>query len=123
MKPSYINKGICIFCGKSEPEVTFKNKPHILPKAMGGDVIGCDICDDCNNYFGSEDSLIAKAPKTAVEVCVKEVMNISRHFFLNRDKQKQRLKSIFFNYYESKRKLVFKNRIWVTQPFQLFFAS
>ena len=73
---------------------------------MGGDVVGMDICDDCNHYFGTTDSLIPTPPRFAVELCVKEVMNISRHFFLNRGKQKQRLKSILFNYYESKRTLV-----------------
>lgn len=122
MHPIYINKGICIFCGRSFPEVTFENQPHILPRSMGGDVVGMDICDDCNHYFGTTDSLIPTPPRFAVELCVKEVMNISRHFFLNRGKQKQRLKSILFNYYESKRTLVYKNISWRTKTFQLFFA-
>lgn len=120
MKKTYINKGICIFCGKSVPEVTFKNQAHILPKSMGGDMIGVDICDECNHYFGTTDSLISTPPRFAVEICVKEVMNISRHFFLNRGKQK--LKSTFFNYFDSKKTLICKNKNWQTIKFQLFFA-
>lgn len=122
MNMTYTNKGICIFCDKSAPEVTFENKPHLLPRSMGGNVIGVDICDDCNHYFGTIDALIPTPPKLAVEVCVKEVMNISQHFFLNRGKQKQKLKSFLFNYYDSKRKLEYKNKNWKTKNFQLFFA-
>ena len=44
----YIETGQCIWCGKKEPEVSFENKPHILPHSLGGDEIGFDICDDCN---------------------------------------------------------------------------
>jgi hypothetical protein len=39
----YTNKGICIFCGKSVPEVTFNHRPHILPKSMGGTIIGAGL--------------------------------------------------------------------------------
>ena len=41
---------------------------------------------------------------------------------MNRGKQKERLKSTLFNYYESKRTLVYKNISWRTKSFQLFFA-
>lgn len=119
----YTNKGICIFCGKSVPEVTFNHKPHILPKSMGGTIIGVDICDDCNEYFGSTDNLILSPPRFAVEVCVKEVMNISRHFFLKQFKKKrEKLSSMLFNYYDSEKLLEFKQRNWQTYDFQSFFA-
>lgn len=121
-RKTYTNKGICIFCGRSSPEVTFYTQPHILPKTMGGDIIGFDICDECNHYFGSPDSLIPVPPRFAVEVCVKEVMNISRHFFLNRGKQKEKLCSMLFNYYDSKKALEFKYRNWQTYSFQMFFT-
>ena len=52
MKKAYIKTGTCIFCGKSYPAVSFYTKPHVLPKSMGGDIIGVDICDKCNKYFG-----------------------------------------------------------------------
>lgn len=122
MKKIFVNTGVCIFCGKSAPEVKFEHRPHILPKSMGGDVVGVDICYDCNSYFGNPDFLIPAPPRFAVEVCVKEVMNISRHFFLNQRNKKQKLKSLLFNYYESKRTLVYKQRNWQTTKFQLFFA-
>ena len=122
-RKTYTNKGICIFCGKSSAEVTFYTQPHILPKAMGGDIIGVDICDDCNHYFGSPDSLIPAPPRFGVELCVKEVMNIARHFFLKQfQKQKEKLSSMLFNYYDSKKLLEFKRRNWQTFGFQLFFA-
>ena len=122
-RKTYTNKGICIFCGKSSPDVTFYNQPHILPKAMGGEIIGVDICDDCNKYFGSSDYLILNPPRFGVEVCVKEVMNVARHFFLKQfKKQKEKLKSMLFNYYDSKKLLEFKRRNWQTYSFQLFFA-
>ena len=122
-KKQYTNKGICIFCGKKAPEVTFYNKPHILPKSMGGTIIGVDICDECNYYFGTTDSLLPAPPKFAVELCVKEVMNISRHFFLKTFNHKLRLKSLLFNYYESKNLLEFKLRNWQTESSQLSFTS
>ena len=50
---TYINTGICIWCGKKFPEVSFQSKPHVLSKRLGGDEIGLDICDDCNHYFGT----------------------------------------------------------------------
>ena len=62
-RKTYTNKGVCIFCGKSVPEVTFNHRPHILPKSMGGTIIGADICDDCNEYFGSSDELILSPPR------------------------------------------------------------
>lgn len=30
---------------------------------MGGTIIGADICDDCNEYFGSSDELILSPPR------------------------------------------------------------
>lgn len=34
------NTGRCIWCGKAEPDVTFKNKPHIVPDSVGGTELG-----------------------------------------------------------------------------------
>ena len=122
-KKLFTNKGVCIFCGKSIPEVTFSHKPHILPKSMGGTIIGVDICDSCNEYFGNPDALIVNPPRFAVEVCVKEVMNISRHFFLKHfKKQNEKLSSTLFSYYESKKILKFRQQNWQNLGFQSFFA-
>ncbi len=52
-RKEYVKTGKCIWCGKRFPEVTFYNKPHIVPHNIGGNCIGVDICDECNSYFGT----------------------------------------------------------------------
>ena len=49
----------CRFCGKSEGDVTFKKKAHLVPELMGNKVYFSYFeCDTCNNLFNSyEDSL------------------------------------------------------------------
>lgn len=50
----------CIFCLKSEPEVTFINKPHVIPFALGNKyLLHHEECDQCNSIFCStlEDAL------------------------------------------------------------------
>ncbi len=43
----------CRFCGKSEPEVTFKQETHALPEAIGNkSLITYYECDTCNQKFG-----------------------------------------------------------------------
>lgn len=68
--------GKCIWCGKTEPEVSFKNRPHILPDAVGGNELGCDICDDCNAYFGSKPNKYLPSP----DLLFKEIFNLKRFF-------------------------------------------
>lgn len=46
------NKRICRFCGKSEPEVHFKNKSHAISESLGNKRIIChEECDECNRRF------------------------------------------------------------------------
>lgn len=52
MRKEYISSGKCIWCGKEKPNVTFYDKPHVLPHSLGSKEIGFDICDDCNHAFG-----------------------------------------------------------------------
>lgn len=120
MKKEYVELGKCIFCGKDKTETTFNKKPHILPKSMDGEIIGFDICDQCNSYFGASDELIPTPPKLAIELCVKEVMNIARYFYY-KGQNKTWLKSIFFKYEESKGVLKLKNNQWEKKEFQLLF--
>lgn len=101
MKKRYTHIGKCIFCKCEEPEVSFFKRPHILPKSMGGEIIGVDICDNCNGYFGCSDTLIKVPPRWPVEVCVKEIIGIARYLFLKHEKN-ARYKSKFFNIWESK---------------------
>ena len=61
-KRKYIKTGICIWCGKKEPEVTFKNKPHIVPDEVGGNQLSFDVCDKCNRSFGSQPNCNIPSP-------------------------------------------------------------
>ena len=47
----YVKTGHCIWCGKTEPDVSFRAAPHIVPHNLGSDDIGFDVCDDCNHYL------------------------------------------------------------------------
>lgn len=76
MKRKFKISGKCIWCGKSEPEVSFKNKPHILPDSVGGHELGCDICDKCNSYFGSKGPNNLPSP----DLIFKEIFNLERFF-------------------------------------------
>lgn len=69
----YIKTGLCIWCGRTEPEVSFENKPHILPHSLGGEEIGFDICDDCNAFFGT-----ATLGKPSLDFVFKEIFNAYR---------------------------------------------
>ncbi len=43
---------ICRYCGKSQPEVTFKNDAHAFPEQIGNKTfIDCMECDTCNEHF------------------------------------------------------------------------
>ena len=43
----------CRFCGKSEPEVTFKLEAHAIPEGLGNKSIFSNYeCDPCNQAFG-----------------------------------------------------------------------
>lgn len=72
---TYTNTGICIWCGKKFPEVSFQSKPHVLSKRLGGDEIGLDICDDCNHYFGT-----ATQGKPSIDMVFKEIFDSFRFF-------------------------------------------
>ena len=94
----YIETGQCIWCGKKEPEVSFENKPHILPHSLGGDEIGFDICDDCNAYFGT-----VTLGKPALDFVFKEIFNAYRFFSQNLTSESyKKFHSAFFNYYHKK---------------------
>lgn len=47
------SKKKCRFCGKSEPEVAFKQETHALPEAVGNkSIVNHYECDTCNQKFG-----------------------------------------------------------------------
>ena len=115
----YINKGTCIFCGKDVTQTTFKEKPHTMPKSLGSINIGVDICDECNHYFGQPDDFVF--PKLCIEVCVKEIFGLPKAL-LNRKDNSERLKSIYFEYWKSKRKIVLKSHFKFNDRFLTTFA-
>ena len=50
---STLHSGICRFCGKGKPEVTFRDNAHALPECLGNKSLTTKYeCDDCNHFFG-----------------------------------------------------------------------
>lgn len=94
INPNYIHNGVCIFCRKNTHETDFSKKPHTITKKLGNNKIGKDICDSCNEFFGNKDK--EKYNGLSIEVCVKEVLNLSRIILL-RD-PKLPYSSEFFRY-------------------------
>ncbi|MCO5287647.1 MAG: HNH endonuclease [Chitinophagaceae bacterium] len=67
----------CIWCRQDENKTTFNKTAHIVPQALGGEQICENVCDKCNEFFGSH---FQKFP--SVETIIKEAFNISRIRFL-----------------------------------------
>ena len=117
---NYTNKGQCIFCLRGKFETEFTEKPHTMPKSLGGVSIGVDICNECNHYFGEPDLL--SNPQLNIEVCVKEIFGIIKVLLncLRDNNQKQvrkNLKSIYFEYWKSKNKIVIKKAFRLNYSF------
>ena len=106
-KKKFKEKGVCIWCLKEEPEITFNIEPHTISRQLGAKMIGFDICDSCNQYFGKVDKNL-KFPMS-VELAFKEIMNIIRVLLKGLDENThKRLKSFYFNYFHSKRTIQIK---------------
>lgn len=56
--------GPCIFCFRTNPEITF-SKEHLIPDSLGGQLILNDwVCSRCNSRFGAEfDHEVLKNPE------------------------------------------------------------
>lgn len=123
MKNQYIEKGRCIFCGKSAGETTFYTKPHTTPRSLGSRRIGFDVCDDCNHFFGSPDKTMR--PCVPVETSVKEFFGLLRFLIMqNREGHREdRLKSIYFNFWRSKNLLEIKPSFGRTSSFRRVFIK
>jgi len=99
----------CIWCNKSEKYTSFNNDAHTIPQSLGGNRVCKDVCDECNSYFGSPGK-----NKIAIEVALKELLNISRfivydtHGEIGKNKKFPRFKSTYFEYDKSKRKFKLK---------------
>ena len=97
----------CIWCFKDENETSFKSKAHTIPKSLGGQNYNKNVCDECNQYFGS----YSTKDKYSVEEAFKEVLCITRFVLLTNTKSKKKVgdfKSKFFDLREKKGKLNLK---------------
>lgn len=107
-KLEYIQKGKCIWCLESRPNVTFFTQPHTIPKALNSHNIGFDICDICNKFFGSDNN--SERVTYSIDKILKEFFNVHK-FLLSNDKDSnswKRFKSQFFNYYHTQKTLKLK---------------
>jgi len=66
-RPKYIyvdgekNFKTCRFCGKTENEITFNSKSHVVPKFLGNFlVISNSECDECNAFFSKYETELEK---------------------------------------------------------------
>jgi HNH endonuclease len=47
------SKRVCRFCGRKQPDVTFKNVAHAISESLGNKkIILYEECDECNARFG-----------------------------------------------------------------------
>lgn len=45
----------CCICGRREPEVTFKQKSHVIPASFGNRwLFSAEECDECNRQYGKK---------------------------------------------------------------------
>ena len=117
MKGKYIKTGTCIWCGKSEPDVTFYSEPHILPHSLGGKEIGFDVCDECNHYFGT-----ATRGAPNINLAFKEIFGAFKTFGNNLNENTyKKFSSVFFQYRHSQHKIIIKsnfNPLTITTQFK-----
>lgn len=109
-KKEYIKIGKCIWCGRTKAEgATFFKIPHILPRALGGTETCLDVCDECNDYFGSDRNKYGISQDEAV----KGILQVAQHYLsLN----PQRETSPIFNFYINQHKITIKrSKIHLTQ--------
>jgi HNH endonuclease len=110
---------VCIWCRKTDLEVSFLKEAHTIPKSIGGEDICLSVCDNCNHYFGSPHN---KLP--AIETVFKETFNISRAKFLEtlheigKNKVLTHPTSIYFDINFKRRKLVLKPTFRLKPGFQ-----
>ncbi len=81
----------CIWCCKSQPDVTFNKAAHTIPRSLGGANICKNVCDSCNLYFGSKTNT-----GPSVEIAFKEVLNVSKYILLNHTDSSYHFKSEYF---------------------------
>lgn len=106
----------CIWCSKTEKIVVFEKLAHTFPQSMGGKNVCENVCDDCNRFFGNKESGFP-----AVEIALKEVLNLSRFLLLSQEKDLKvvgRFKSEYFNFNPNNRSIKFKAKYQLRRGFQ-----
>lgn len=111
---------ICIWCGKSGPEVKFNEIAHVLPRALGGQEIVNDVCDDCNHYFGTAPK--GKHGVPCMDHAFKEIFGAIRMFSKNLTSESYKnFSSSYFTYRHSNHLIKVKNNFnskYVTHQFK-----
>lgn len=106
----YIKTGICIWCQRQFPEVTFHNEPHIVPESLGGTEIGFDVCDECNKYFGS-----ASRGEPNTNLIFKEMFGAIRAFSCTPTPDTYKsLSSVYFEYRYKTNTIKIKSRFSIS---------
>lgn len=107
----------CIWCSKTENHTKFDKKAHTIPQSLGGKHICENVCDACNEYFGNKEF-----GKPAIEVALKEVLNISKYLILSQHKEiklpKFKSEYFIFNYKNNNRLFKFKMGYKLKHNFQ-----
>ncbi len=106
-------KLICLWCLKSEDEVTFDKKAHTIPKSLGGQKYNNNVCDSCNEYFGSKNE-----QNYSIEEALKEGLNISRQRFLNGNITKRQIGRFKSRFFEIKMKSNGKHQLYIKPSFR-----
>lgn len=92
----------CIWCLKTETEKAFNKQAHTIPRSLGGKMLNPNVCDECNEYFGSkgsDDVAIEEAFKEAF-VITKKRMQEPSNLIHNPNKKTKRIKSRYFEFYQ-----------------------
>jgi hypothetical protein len=106
----------CIWCSRSEEDVSFKKRAHSIPRSLGGKFICTEVCDNCNYYFG-----VPHNTQPSIEIVFKELFNLSRHVLLrntNEHKKLGRYKSEYFKINWNSNKINLKPRYKLNKYFQ-----
>ncbi|MDH7444517.1 HNH endonuclease [Aquimarina sp. 2201CG14-23] len=108
----------CLWCFKTEIDVTFIKKAHTIPKSLGGQKYNNNVCDECNKYFGEKGD-----DKYSIEEALKETFVISRKMLYNPKDGKRKIgefKSRFFEIKERKgrKRLIIKQSFRFNRQFQ-----
>lgn len=119
MKHKKETEKTCIWCLKKHPEVTFDKKAHTIPKSLGGQNYNRNVCDCCNEYFGTRNN---HNNSYSIEEALKETFIISRQRFLQEKTKRKvgRFKSKFFDvkHKNGKYRLIIKRSFRFTPGFQ-----